>query len=184
MAEATRHHELGFNHVVRQAKRFCDLKGHKFDIGIDFHKGRYMSYDDMPEEAEPDEDVVPMYPPVLGVAEDDTQADNTTPRVPWLGRGVESRVAFERFLGSAGVPSRELHLRGSSAQQGCRAKGVSSRGVVPEPRAPLRPSVYFPYRVEMAREKFQIAAKAGCDLGFKWLARLEEEDKRLLMEGH
>nr|KYP37495.1 hypothetical protein KK1_041310 [Cajanus cajan] len=38
--------------------------------------------------------------------------------------------------------------------------------------------------VEMAREKFQIAAKAGCDLGFKWLARLEEEEKRLLTEGH
>lgn len=36
--------------------------------------------------------------------------------------------------------------------------------------------------VEMAREKFQIAAKAGCDLGFKWLARLEEEEKRLLTE--
>lgn len=38
--------------------------------------------------------------------------------------------------------------------------------------------------VEMAREKFQIAAKAGCDLGFKWLARLEEEEKRLLTEGY
>lgn len=36
--------------------------------------------------------------------------------------------------------------------------------------------------VEMAREKFQIAAKAGCDLGFKWLERLEEEEKRLLTE--
>ncbi|GAU09989.1 hypothetical protein TSUD_271530 [Trifolium subterraneum] len=34
--------------------------------------------------------------------------------------------------------------------------------------------------VEMAKEKFKIAAKAGCDLGFKWLARLEEEEKRLL----
>ncbi|KAL1336431.1 hypothetical protein HN51_030793 [Arachis hypogaea] len=38
--------------------------------------------------------------------------------------------------------------------------------------------------VEMAREKFQIAAKAGCDLGFKWLARLEEEERRLLTEGY
>ncbi|XP_057967205.1 uncharacterized protein LOC131157236 isoform X1 [Malania oleifera] len=34
--------------------------------------------------------------------------------------------------------------------------------------------------VEMAREQFQIAAKAGCDLGFKWLKRLEEEEQRLL----
>ncbi|KAL9327364.1 hypothetical protein ACSQ67_008009 [Phaseolus vulgaris] len=38
--------------------------------------------------------------------------------------------------------------------------------------------------VEMAREKFQIAAKAGCELGFKWLARLEEEERRALTEGH
>lgn len=34
--------------------------------------------------------------------------------------------------------------------------------------------------VEMAKEQFQIAAKAGCDLGLKWLNRLEEEEKRLL----
>ncbi|KAK7301500.1 hypothetical protein RJT34_12365 [Clitoria ternatea] len=38
--------------------------------------------------------------------------------------------------------------------------------------------------VEMVREKFQIAAKAGCDLGFKWLAWLEKEEKRVLKEGH
>ncbi|GFY99770.1 binding protein [Actinidia rufa] len=34
--------------------------------------------------------------------------------------------------------------------------------------------------VEMAREKFEIAARTGCDLGFKWLQRLDEEEKRLL----
>lgn len=34
--------------------------------------------------------------------------------------------------------------------------------------------------VEMARQQFQIAAKAGCDLGLRWLDRLEEEEKRLL----
>jgi hypothetical protein len=34
--------------------------------------------------------------------------------------------------------------------------------------------------VEMAKEQFQIAAKAGCDLGLKWLNRLEEEEKRIL----
>ncbi|XP_058226028.1 uncharacterized protein LOC131334794 isoform X1 [Rhododendron vialii] len=33
---------------------------------------------------------------------------------------------------------------------------------------------------EMAREQFEIAARAGCDLGFKWLRRLEEEEKHLL----
>ncbi|PRQ34244.1 hypothetical protein RchiOBHm_Chr5g0066691 [Rosa chinensis] len=34
----------------------------------------------------------------------------------------------------------------------------------------------------MARERFQIAAKAGCDLGQKWLERLEEEENHLLTE--
>ncbi|KAL2317689.1 hypothetical protein Fmac_031565 [Flemingia macrophylla] len=55
-AEAACHHEHGFNHAIRQAKRFCDLRGHEFDIGMDFCKGEYMSYDDMPEDADPDED--------------------------------------------------------------------------------------------------------------------------------
>ena len=34
-------------------------------------------------------------------------------------------------------------------------------------------------RTEMAKEQFVIAAKAGCDLGLKWLERLEEEKKQL-----
>lgn len=34
--------------------------------------------------------------------------------------------------------------------------------------------------VEMARKQFEIAAKAGCELGFRWLKRLEEEEKRLM----
>lgn len=57
--------------------------------------------------------------------------------------------------------------RGAAAQR--RGKNKGNVGIDP---------------VEMAREKFQIAAKAGCDLGLKWLARLEEEEKRLLTEGH
>lgn len=36
--------------------------------------------------------------------------------------------------------------------------------------------------VEKAREQFQIAAKAGCDLGFRWLQRLEEKGGNLLMK--
>ncbi|KAE8714187.1 Binding, putative isoform 2 [Hibiscus syriacus] len=36
--------------------------------------------------------------------------------------------------------------------------------------------------VEMAKEKFQIAATVGCDLGLKWLQRIEEVEKRLLSE--
>ncbi|KAG5253542.1 Sel1 protein [Salix suchowensis] len=36
--------------------------------------------------------------------------------------------------------------------------------------------------VESAKVQFQIAAKAGSDLGLKWLQRLEEEENRLLAE--
>lgn len=36
--------------------------------------------------------------------------------------------------------------------------------------------------VEMAKQQFQVAAKAGCDLGLKWLQRLEEEEKCVLSE--
>lgn len=57
--------------------------------------------------------------------------------------------------------------RGSAAQM--RGKNKESIAIDP---------------VEMAKEKFQIAAKAGCDLGFKWLARLEEEEKRLLTQDY
>lgn len=38
--------------------------------------------------------------------------------------------------------------------------------------------------VERAKAQFQIAAKAGSDLGLKWLQRLEEEENRLLAESH
>lgn len=38
--------------------------------------------------------------------------------------------------------------------------------------------------VERAKVQFQIAAKAGSDLGLKWLQRLEEEENRLLAESH
>ncbi|XP_011093671.1 uncharacterized protein LOC105173578 isoform X1 [Sesamum indicum] len=34
--------------------------------------------------------------------------------------------------------------------------------------------------VELARQQFEIAANAGCDLGLKWLQRLEKEEKNLL----
>lgn len=34
--------------------------------------------------------------------------------------------------------------------------------------------------IELAKEQFQVAARAGCDLGLKWLQRLEQEEKLLL----
>uniref|UniRef100_A0A803MQC4 Uncharacterized protein n=1 Tax=Chenopodium quinoa TaxID=63459 RepID=A0A803MQC4_CHEQI len=36
--------------------------------------------------------------------------------------------------------------------------------------------------IELAKEQFQIAANTGCDLGLKWLSRIEEEEKNLLSE--
>ncbi|KAK9932657.1 hypothetical protein M0R45_019882 [Rubus argutus] len=35
-------------------------------------------------------------------------------------------------------------------------------------------------QAEMARDRFQIAVKVGCDLGLKWLERLGKEEKHLL----
>ncbi|KAL4577039.1 hypothetical protein LXL04_013140 [Taraxacum kok-saghyz] len=37
-----------------------------------------------------------------------------------------------------------------------------------------------PNPIQLAREQFENAAKLGNDLGFRWLKRLEEEEKRLL----
>ncbi|PWA98068.1 Sel1-like protein [Artemisia annua] len=39
-----------------------------------------------------------------------------------------------------------------------------------------------PNPIELAREQFENAAKLGNDLGFRWLKRLDEEEKRLLAE--
>lgn len=36
--------------------------------------------------------------------------------------------------------------------------------------------------VEKAKEQFEVAAQAGCNLGLRWLQRIEEEEKRLLTE--
>ncbi|KAL2329862.1 hypothetical protein Fmac_017443 [Flemingia macrophylla] len=94
-AEAARHHEHGFNHAIRQAKRFFDLKGHEFDIGINFYKGVYMSYDDMPDDAAPDKDVEPLYVETdqqVGVdaAGGEIQAEDT--------QAEETRAEEERYI--------------------------------------------------------------------------------------
>uniref|UniRef100_A0A2P2JM79 Uncharacterized protein LOC8265966 isoform X1 n=1 Tax=Rhizophora mucronata TaxID=61149 RepID=A0A2P2JM79_RHIMU len=71
------------------------------------------------------------------------------------------------LLRGAQVPESvtRFHLkRGSSA-----SKAKSGENSVTNP-------------VEMAKKQFEVAAKAGCDLGFKWLQRIEEEEKRLLEE--
>ncbi|KAL2334761.1 LOW QUALITY PROTEIN: hypothetical protein Fmac_015974 [Flemingia macrophylla] len=75
---ASDQHEIGFKHAIRQAVRFCDLKGHEFDIGMDFYQGVYMSYDDMPEGADPDDEVTPLAAEgAEGDEKTETQAEGT-----------------------------------------------------------------------------------------------------------
>ncbi|KAL2320442.1 hypothetical protein Fmac_029411 [Flemingia macrophylla] len=93
MAEATRHHEHGFSHAIRQAKRFCDLKGHEFDIAMSFYQGKYMSYDDMPEEASPDEDVESL-PAEGGEDKAETKIDDT--------QAQEDEAEREQFIDVVG----------------------------------------------------------------------------------
>lgn len=49
-------HESGFKRVVRQAQYLCSVPpGFTFEVNKDFYKGMYMEYDEMLEDAEPDE---------------------------------------------------------------------------------------------------------------------------------
>ncbi|KAL6550228.1 hypothetical protein OROMI_020716 [Orobanche minor] len=71
-----------------------------------------------------------------------------------LLRGVELPESLTRFVKKSS-PNRKLRKDGGSPGSGSNP-------------------------VEKARERFEIAATAGCDLGLKWLNKLEEEEKILL----
>ncbi|RXI05767.1 hypothetical protein DVH24_017809 [Malus domestica] len=72
----------------------------------------------------------------------------------------------------AAIAFGSLLLRGAEIPESV-TKFSSKRGPLARKESVTDP-------IEMARERFQIAAKAGCDLGLKWLERLEEEEKHLL----
>ncbi|KAI3468944.1 hypothetical protein Pfo_025607 [Paulownia fortunei] len=70
-----------------------------------------------------------------------------------LLRGVQLPESLTKFNGKKVFPNRKLRKNAGSPESN---------------------------PVEMAREQFEIAARAGYDLGLKWLKRLEEEEKSLL----
>ncbi|XP_022633770.1 uncharacterized protein LOC106754749, partial [Vigna radiata var. radiata] len=80
----------------------------------------------------------------------------------------------------AAIACGSLLLKGVEVPESL-TKFSKKRGAAAHRRGKSKGSVAID-PVEMAREKFEIAAKAGCELGFKWLARLEEEERRVLTE--
>ncbi|CAI8615972.1 unnamed protein product [Vicia faba] len=88
--------------------------------------------------------------------------------------------ASEKGHAGAAIAYGSLLLKGVKIPESI-IKFSLKRGPVAQKRGKSKESIAID-PVEMAKEKFQIAAKAGCDLGLKWLARLEEEEKRLLTQ--
>ncbi|GMN30843.1 hypothetical protein TIFTF001_002997 [Ficus carica] len=87
--------------------------------------------------------------------------------------------ASEKGHAGAAIACGSLLLTGVELPE-CLTK-LSSKRIPLSKRAIMKDKESQPMgRVEMAKEQFEIAAKAGCDLGLKWLERLEEEEKQLL----
>ncbi|XP_041015320.1 uncharacterized protein LOC121258048 isoform X2 [Juglans microcarpa x Juglans regia] len=85
--------------------------------------------------------------------------------------------ASEKGHSGAAIAYGSLLLRGVQVPESLMKFGLR-RSSSAKARKSAESPVMDP--VEMAKEQFQIAATAGCDLGLKWLIRLEEEEKRLL----
>ncbi|CAK7351425.1 unnamed protein product [Dovyalis caffra] len=79
----------------------------------------------------------------------------------------------------AAIAYGSLLLRGAQVPESltkfCSKRSSSARKVKNTESTEMDP-------VERAKAQFQIAAKAGSDLGLKWLQRLDEEENRLLEE--
>ncbi|KAL6278139.1 hypothetical protein ACE6H2_021740 [Prunus campanulata] len=86
--------------------------------------------------------------------------------------------ASDKGHAGAAIAFGSLVLRGVEIPESV-TKLTSKRGSLARPARKNGESLVID-PVEMARERFQIAAKGGCDLGLKWLERLEEEEKQLL----
>lgn len=86
--------------------------------------------------------------------------------------------ASEKGHAGAAVAYGSLLLRGEQVPE-CLTKFNSKRGgSARRARKNNGSPVIDP--VEMAKQQFQIAAEAGCDLGLKWLQRLEEAEAHLM----
>ncbi|KAL2328136.1 hypothetical protein Fmac_021563 [Flemingia macrophylla] len=80
--------------------------------GMDFCKGRYMSYDDMPEDAQPDEDVEPLFAEgrqdIEGVdVGEETQAEET--------HADDNNVEDEVFIDMDGDGDGDMGQSGEAA---------------------------------------------------------------------
>ncbi|XP_024033788.1 uncharacterized protein LOC18055177 isoform X3 [Citrus clementina] len=91
--------------------------------------------------------------------------------------------ASEKYVqGHAGaaIAYGSLLLRGVQVPE-CLTKLNAKRvSAAKKARANLESNLMNP--VEKAKEQFEVAAQAGCNLGLRWLQRIEEEEKRLLTE--
>lgn len=88
--------------------------------------------------------------------------------------------ASEKGHAGAAIAYGSILLRGAQVPE-CLTKLNAKRGsAAKKARANLESNLMNP--VEKAKEQFEVAARAGCDLGVRWLHRLEEEEKRLLTE--
>ncbi|KAJ0248199.1 Binding protein [Hirschfeldia incana] len=83
--------------------------------------------------------------------------------------------ASEKGHAGAAIAYGSLLLRGVQVPESLTR--MNTVGVPPPKR--LRENMDMD-PLELAKEQFQVAARAGCDLGLKWLQRLEQEEKLLL----
>lgn len=88
--------------------------------------------------------------------------------------------ASEKGHAGAAIAYGSLLLQGAQVPECLTKLSAKRSSSIRKSKRSLASVVHNP--VEMAREQFEIAARAGCDLGFKWLQRLEEEEKRFLAE--
>ncbi|KAF2293059.1 hypothetical protein GH714_035828 [Hevea brasiliensis] len=95
--------------------------------------------------------------------------------------GQSHGLDVEMSLGHAGaaIAYRSFLLRGTQFPESLMKFNLKRRSSTKKAKN-HESTVMNP--VEMAKEHFLVAAKAGSALGLKWLPRLEEEEKRLLTE--
>lgn len=85
--------------------------------------------------------------------------------------------ASERGHAGAAIAYGSLLLRGADVPESVRKfirKGRSRS------KNKMDMGGYGSNPLGLAKKQFEIAAKAGCDLGFRWLERLEKEEKRVM----
>ncbi|XP_027176257.1 uncharacterized protein LOC113775531 [Coffea eugenioides] len=85
--------------------------------------------------------------------------------------------ASERGHAGAAIAYGSLLLRGAEVPESLTRFSTKRRSLTRIQRNKGERSELNP--LEMARDQFEIAAKGGCDLGFRWLKRLEEEEERV-----